>query len=104
MSATCVVPAEMSHMWPCQEMRKHVVLSLTFYVATSHPQIDTYKIDEWFRKVPLFHSIMRSKMDRTNLTFCEIHQWNTLIYRRIMTVKQDSKYTRNVFEQPVVNI
>src|SRR5436305_9051557 len=29
MSATCVVPAEMSHMWPCQEMRKHVVLPLT---------------------------------------------------------------------------
>src|SRR5205814_1519 len=29
MSATCPLRAEMSHMWPCQEMRKHVVLPLT---------------------------------------------------------------------------
>jgi hypothetical protein len=29
-------------------------------------------------KVPLFHSTIRPKKDRTNLTFCEIHQWNTL--------------------------
>src|SRR5437763_8600743 len=29
MSATCPLRAEMSHMWPCQEMRKHMVLPLT---------------------------------------------------------------------------
>src|SRR5436853_4208437 len=30
-------------------------------------------------KVPFFHSTaVRPKKDRTNLTFCEIHQWNTL--------------------------
>jgi hypothetical protein len=29
-------------------------------------------------KVPLFHSAMQPKKDRTNLTFCKIHLWNTL--------------------------
>ena len=44
MSATCPLRAEMSHMWPCQEMRKHVVLPLTNSLRGAFPCVSPCRI------------------------------------------------------------
>src|SRR5436305_15049464 len=58
MSATCPLRAEMSHMWPCQEMRTHVVLPLTICLAEGdkrkwHKVCDLYEPADTLRSLGL---------------------------------------------------